>query len=219
MAEALTIVPGQRRACVASASQNQPHGLGHSRNVRPRAAIGRMGLRAAQRRPGAVPVKSASRRTATAALRTAAMTRADVPARSRWASSRMAASRTWCRALMSQWLRAAVAMTWGVPPRLTVRLVMPSAATAERSSPVCGSRTVRSIKNACASAGLVASARAICSQLWPLARASWTCCGSSRSAWSMRLAIRAMRVPGPTAEKPTDMPGAVGPGSSMVSGS
>ena len=39
--------------------------------------------------------------------------------------------------------------------------------------------------------GLVASALAISSQLWPLARASCTCCGSHRSAWSMRLAIRA----------------------------
>ena len=37
---------------------------------------------------------------------------------------------------MSQWPRAAVARTSGVPPRWTVRLVMPSAAAAERSVPV-----------------------------------------------------------------------------------
>jgi len=34
---------------------------------------------------------------------------------------------------MSQWPRAAVTMASGVPPRLRVRLVMPRAATAERS--------------------------------------------------------------------------------------
>jgi len=68
-------------------------GFGHSRNMRPRAAIGRAGLRAAQRRPGAVAVKPASRKTATAVLRMAAMTWADEPARRRCASSRIVVSR------------------------------------------------------------------------------------------------------------------------------
>ncbi len=45
--------------------------------------MGRAGLRAAQRRPGAVPVNPASRKTATAVFRTADITWADVPARGR----------------------------------------------------------------------------------------------------------------------------------------
>jgi hypothetical protein len=49
---------------------------------------------------------------------------------------------------MSQWPRAAAAVITGVPPCSRVRLVMPSAAAAERSCPSCGSRTARSIKNA-----------------------------------------------------------------------
>jgi len=85
--------------------------------MRSKAATGLCGFRAAQRLPGAVPVNPARRKTAVAALRTAAMTWADEPARSRWASSRMVTSRTWCRASISQWLRAAAAMTSGVPPR------------------------------------------------------------------------------------------------------
>ena len=60
--------------------------------------MGLAGFRAAQRRPGAVLVKPARRSAATAVLRTAAMTCADDPARSRWASSFMVVSRTWCRA-------------------------------------------------------------------------------------------------------------------------
>ena len=110
--------------------------------------MGLAGFGAAQRRPGAVLVKPARRSAATAVLRAAAMTWADDPARSRWASSFMVVSRTWCRASMSQWPRTAAAMTSGVPPRLRVRLVIPRAATAERSWPSCGSRTVLSIRNA-----------------------------------------------------------------------
>ncbi len=53
-----------------------------------------------------------------------------------------------------------------------------------------------------ASAGLVASARAISSQPCPLARASCTSCGSHRSAWSMRLAIRAMTAVSSPAQVP-----------------
>ena len=72
------------------------------------------------------------RRVAVAVLRRVAMTGAADPARSRWASSCMVTSRTWWRASMSQWLRAAVAMRVGVPPRSAPRLVMPRAAAAGR---------------------------------------------------------------------------------------
>jgi hypothetical protein len=55
--------------------------------MRFRAASGLAGFRAARRRPAATPVNPARRKTATAVSRTAATTWADVPARSRWASS------------------------------------------------------------------------------------------------------------------------------------
>jgi len=55
--------------------------------------MGRPASRAARRRPGAVLVNPTRRRTATAVFRTAAMTWADEPARSRWASSLMVTSR------------------------------------------------------------------------------------------------------------------------------
>ncbi len=54
---------------------------------------------------------------------------------------------------MPQWPRAAVAMASGVAPRWALRLVMPRAATAERRWPVTGSRTVRSMRNACTAWG------------------------------------------------------------------
>ena len=54
---------------------------------------------------------------------------------------------------MPQWPRAAVARASGVPPRWRLRLVMPRAATADRRSPVAGSRTVRSMRNAWAAWG------------------------------------------------------------------
>jgi hypothetical protein len=57
---------------------------------------------------------------------------------------------------MSQWPRAAVAITSGVPPRARLRLVMPSAATAERSCP-WGMLAKRQRENSDAALLLVAS--------------------------------------------------------------
>ena len=93
--------------------------------------MGRLRLRTAKRRPGAVLVNPTRRRTATPALRTAGMAWADDPARSRWASSFVATSRIQCRASISLWPRA-VAMTSGGPPRRRLRLVIPRASAAGR---------------------------------------------------------------------------------------
>ena len=92
------------RACRSACTSRQlanwgdaARAFGHCCHVRFRTAMGRAGFRAAQRRPGAVLGKPARRSAATAVLRTAAMTCADDPARSRWASSSMVVSRSFSR--------------------------------------------------------------------------------------------------------------------------
>ena len=149
------VLAGTTRACRSGCTSRRladcggaARAFGRCCQARFRTVTGLAGFRTAQRRPGAVLVKPARRGAATAALRTAAMTCADNPARSRWAASFMVVSRTWCRASMSRWPRAAAAMAPGVPPRWRVRLVMPGAAAAGRSRPSCGSRTAGSIQNA-----------------------------------------------------------------------
>jgi hypothetical protein len=107
----VALVAGGVSPCFLTAKVLQ--GCGHSHYVRSGTAMGLAGLRAAQRRPAAVAVNPANRKAATAALRTAAMTCGAVPDGSRWGSSFMVTLRTWCSASMSQWLRAAAAMTSG----------------------------------------------------------------------------------------------------------